>query len=93
VLRLSLLLAACSVHAPTLNGCPRAIVEVVTAGEECVRLESVRDALFRLDTSESCGGPPCLVLEPGQTAYVLERIRPGFPAEWRAVPVDCEAAC
>jgi hypothetical protein len=89
-----LLLAGCSysAHVPDmLDPCPRAVVEVVTAESECARLVSEWDTLFRFDSSGSCGGPPCLVLEPGQTAYVLERIRPAPPAEWRVEWGECGA--
>lgn len=91
--RLALLLCCCSLdtHAPGLDLCPRVPVASVTAGPgECVRLESTRDALFRLAESESCGGPACLVLREGETALVLERVRPSEGAEWRETRGSCE---
>ena len=48
-----------------------------TAGpDECVKLTDTNGrTLFKLTSSESCGGPPCIVLLPGHTASVLEKTR------------------
>jgi hypothetical protein len=89
----ALLLCACSytAHPPLLNGCPRVEVEAYTAGAlECVLLEDTNGlTLFRLESSESCGGPACLRLDPGQTGYALEKIRPGPEAEWSVLQDAC----
>lgn len=90
----ALLLCACTweTHAPSvLAPCPRVPIAVITAGEgECVRLQDEGRALFKLDTSESCGGPACLRLEPGQTGLVLEKIKPGPAAEWGVTRGACD---
>lgn len=96
--RLVLLALACSdldgysVHAPAFFGdCGRVPIEDYTAGEECIRLEDTSGtALFRLATSESCGGPPCLTLQPGETGLVLEKVKPGPAAEWTAERGPCD---
>ncbi len=60
------------------------IVETYTAGPlECVRLDDRNGlTLFKLADSDSCGGPNCLHFSNGQTAYALEKIKPGEPAQW-----------
>ena len=91
--RWALLLCACSygTHVPDITEpCPRVPIAAYTAGaEECILLDDVELALFKLDTSESCSGPPCLRLEPGQTAYVMEKIKPGPAARWTAQHGPC----
>ena len=95
MMRFAILLCACTweTHAPNaLDPCPRVPVAVITAGaEECVRLQDEARALFKLDASESCGGPACLRLEPGQTGMVLEKIKPGPAAEWSMVRGACRS--
>jgi hypothetical protein len=86
--RAVLLLAACSdlaTHAPDLGHlCSRAVVAEYTAPPgECVRLDDANGrSLFRLSTSEDCGGPACIRFGDGQTALVLEPLAPGPQAEW-----------
>jgi hypothetical protein len=86
-----------NLHPPSvLDPCPRAAIEHYTAApDECLTLVSVHDTLFRLDTSDSCGGPPCLALLPGESAYVLERLRPAAPAMWSVWRGPCafQPAC
>ncbi len=94
---LALLLVACGydTHVPNItNLCPRAEAEAYTAGpDECVTLWDTNGlTLFKLDTSDSCGGPPCLELGPGETAYALEKIKPGPPAQWAWYRGPCESA-
>ncbi len=88
-------LLGCSVHVPELTDglCARVETEAYTAGEnECLLLEDLNGlTLFKYETSESCGGPPCLRLEPGQTGYVLEKARPGTPAQWQVTRGVCAA--
>lgn len=91
---LCLLLAACgdfTTHPPDITElCPRVEVAAYTAPDDgCLLLESERDALFRLDSSENCGGPAVLCLRPGETGYALERVRPAAPARWTVTPVHC----
>lgn len=85
----------CSVNTPNLSQpfCTRVEVETHTAAEdECILLRDENGlTLFKLDTSDSCGGPPCLRLEPGQSGYVLEKLRPGPPAEWSVTRGACGA--
>lgn len=89
---LTLLSLSCAPqHVPSLlDTCPRVEVAAYTAETGCLLLRDQANTLFKLDTSESCGGPPCLLLEPGQTGYALEKVRPGFPATWTVTPGDCE---
>ncbi len=92
--RLALFLLACSdgiaMHPPDL-GCQRVPVAVYEAGGDCVLLEDANGrALFRLSTSESCGGPPCLLLLPGEVGYALELSYPGEPARWTVGRGSCE---
>jgi hypothetical protein len=95
----ALLLLGCDLttHPPNLlELCPRVEVAAYTAEAGCVRLQDTNGmTLFRLSTSESCGGPPCLLLEPGQTGYALEKIRPSPDAEWFVEHGPCAelAAC
>jgi hypothetical protein len=84
-----------SAHVPALDGCPRVPVELVTATDGCLLLTSANanaehpDVLFRLTSSTSCGGPSVLCLQPGDSAEVLERVRPSPVASWSVVPVVC----
>jgi hypothetical protein len=72
--------------------CPRAEVAAYTApANQCIALRSVHDTLFKLSDSDSCGGPPVLCVRPGETAYALERIKPGQPAVWSYEYNDCSA--
>jgi hypothetical protein len=93
--RLALLLLSCSVHVPSATDpCARVEIAIVSAGPDCVRLENAADALFKLTNSESCGGPETLCLQPGQSAYVLERVRPSEGAKWRETRGSCwEIGC
>lgn len=82
-----------SVHMPNpLNECNRIEVETHTALLQCTRLQDTNGrTLFKLSTSESCGGPPCLVIHPGETAYVLELDRLVAEAgEWTVQTGPCE---
>lgn len=96
--RLALLLAlACgdlTTNVPNLTSptCPRVEIAVYTAGpDECIRLLDKDGALFKLATSESCSGPPCVRLEPGETAYVMAKIRPGPEPVWSVKADSCDA--
>lgn len=84
--RLALLALACSfeTHVPNVTEpCSRAIVAEYTApAGECMRLDDAGGALFRLSTSDDCGGPACIRFCDGATAYALEKLRPGPAAEW-----------
>lgn len=100
--RLALLCLACSssAHAPDLSGyldgdaCGRVPVATYTAGADCLKLEDVHGALFRMADSTSCGGPPCVLLKPGETAYALEKVKPAAEgASWSVTPVDCSEQC
>jgi hypothetical protein len=87
-----------SVHTPNLfEQCGRMpIAEYTAEANECIRLEDINEkTLFRLATSESCGGPPCMTLHPGEKGYVLEKVKPGDPAEWdvQRGPCDQMAQC
>jgi hypothetical protein len=50
------------------------------------------DVLFRRPESDSCGGPAVICLHPGESAWVLERVRPAPEPEWSATSVACDAA-
>jgi hypothetical protein len=50
------------------------------------------DVLFRRPESDSCGGPAVMCLHPGESAWVLERVRPAPHPEWSAASVACDAA-
>jgi hypothetical protein len=94
---LVLLLVGCGydTHVPNITDlCPRAELEAYTAGpEECITLWDVNGlTLFKLSTSDSCGGPDCLELGPGETGYALEKIKPGEPAQWGWYRGPCESA-
>ena len=94
VIVLALLTAGCSsVNPPDISQpfCTRVEILAVTALEhECILLEDQNGlTLFKLDTSQSCGGPPCLRLIPKETAYVLEKMRPGPDAEWTTTRGAC----
>jgi hypothetical protein len=85
--RLALLALACSLetNVPNISDpCSRAVIASYTAPpEECVRLDDANGlALFRLSTSQDCGGPSCIRYGEEQTAYVLEKIAPNAGAEW-----------
>jgi hypothetical protein len=73
-----------STHVPNITApCSRAAVaEVISQPDECVRLDDAGGALFRLTTSEDCGGPACIRYCDGAAAFVLEKLRPGPAAEW-----------
>jgi hypothetical protein len=91
---LCFLVLACG-ELPEITGgqlCPRVATESHTAGPDvCVRLDDQNGmTLFRLSTSEDCGGPPCLRLTPGQTGYVLEKLAPSTPAVWSYWVDSCE---
>ena len=97
---LILSLVACSddisVHTPNLlekERCGRVPIAEYSAGpDECVRVEDLNGkTLFQLTTSESCGGPPCMTLRPGETGYVLEKVKPGYSAEWDVQRGACDA--
>ena len=97
MIRLAVLALACSdygyvMHAPSLDGCTRVAVAEYTAGAgECVKLSDVNGkTLFKAGTSESCGGPPCVGLQPGETGYALEKAKPGERAEWSVERGPCE---
>ena len=82
-----------SVHTPNLfEQCGRMpIAEYYAETAECIRLEDANGrALFKLTTSESCGGPPCMRLNPGESAYVLEKVKPGDPAQWDVQRGPCD---
>ena len=82
-------------HPPDiLSPCPRAVVEVYTApADGCVTLWDVNGlTLFKLETSDSCGGPDCLELGAGETGYALEKLKPGTPAQWAWYVGPCESA-
>lgn len=99
----AVLLAACTeidLHAPDLGSptCARVEVAAYTAGDdECITLRDANGlTLFRRAESESCGGPPCLRLEPGESALVLAKMSPGPEPEWQVerdacrLVTDCE---
>jgi hypothetical protein len=100
--RLSLLLAlSCSdyaSHSPDVGGylsgdyCGRIPIATYTAGpNECVRLSDWEgETIFRFDTSESCGGPPCEVAYPGETLLALEKFKDHGMAEWTVERGSCE---
>jgi len=95
--RLALLLLSCadaSVHMPDpFSDCNRVEVAAYTAGDECIRLEDTNGrTLFKLSTSESCGGPPCITIHPGETAYALELDRfIAEAADWTVQTGPCES--
>jgi hypothetical protein len=90
----ALVAAGCNMHPPDLSEpfCARTEVEAYSAGDaECVLLDDSNGlTLFKLETSESCGGPPCLRLEPGQVGYALEKIKPTAGAEWNVTRGACD---
>ena len=83
-----------SVNPPNITQplCTRVEIVALTAGDdECILLEDQNGlTLFKLDTSTSCGGPPCLRLDPGRTGYVLEKMRPGPDAQWNETRGACD---
>jgi hypothetical protein len=96
--RLSALLLACSLetHSPDVGGylsgdaCGRVPVATYTADSECIRLSDWGgETLFRAAESESCGGPPCIWLAPGQTGLALEKLKDKGSAEWSVEVGDC----
>jgi len=97
---LLLLLVSCSdSHIPAIYGaldgneCGRVAVAEYTAENSCIKLDNIRETLFKLKSSESCGGPPCLVIQLGDTAYALEKSTSFKPAEWSVSEVDCSEQC
>ncbi len=96
-LLLTIVIAGCgdvSIHTPQpFDRCGRVEIATYTApADECLRLEDTSGTtLFRLSTSESCGGPPCITLQPGETGFVLERIKPDTAAAWDAQIGACDA--
>lgn len=96
--RLSALLLACSfepsdysAHMPVNPDCGRVAIAEYQAEADCVRLSDANGrALFKLSTSESCGGPECILLKPGETGYVLEKVKLGERAEWDVQVGACD---
>lgn len=97
--RLLPLLLACSsldpdgysAHVPSQVGCGRVAIASYTAEAECLKLEDTNGrTLFKRSTSDSCGGPACLVLQPGESGYVLEKAKFGEAAEWSVQGGPCE---
>lgn len=95
---LALLALACSdvsLHSPSVLDpfCTRVAIETYTApAETCIRLVDANGlTLFKRSDSDSCGGPPCLRLLPGETAFVLAKLRPDTaePA-WLVEIDDCD---
>ena len=98
--RLLPLLLSCSVDVPPINGaldgdgCGRTAVAEYTAHDGCVKLQDTNGkTLFKLDTSDSCGGPPCIVLLPGETGFALELVKLDGRGQWTVEPVSCDAQC
>lgn len=100
--RLSALLLCCSfeAHAPDVGSalggdyCGRVAVAEYTVGANCLKLSDFGgETLFRLSDSQSCGGPPCVVLQPGETAFALVKTKPGPEAMWSVEPVACDELC
>ena len=94
-LALAALLLSCDLttNVPDLSSptCPRVEIAVYTAGpDSCIRLLDKDGALFKLATSESCSGPSCVRLEPGETAYVMGRIRPAPEPTWLVYYGTCD---
>lgn len=94
---LAFLLLACDVefHAPDITDptCARMAIAVYTApAGKCVRLSDQNGlTLFRLAESDSCGGPSCIVLQPGQTALALRKVAPGPDPHWHIETDECDA--
>jgi hypothetical protein len=95
----ALLLAACgdfSTHPPhILEPCARVETKLVTAADGCLLLVSANadaahpDVLFKRPESEKCGGAEVLCLQPGESAWVMERVRPSPEPVWWPVDVAC----
>ena len=100
MIRAFLLALACSdasVHAPDVGAivsgdpCGRVPVATYTAEQECVRLADMNgETLFKLTESTSCGGPPCMFLQQGESGYALARVKPGHEPEWSVEYGTCE---
>lgn len=88
--------AACTIetHAPNVSEptCFRVpIAEYTAPPDTCIRLVDANGlTLFRRAESTSCGGPDCLVLAPGETAYALAKVKPGPEPTWRVEVGDCD---
>lgn len=89
-------------HAPSILSdrlCPRVPIATFTVPKteaehpECWLLVSTDGALFRLETSDSCGGPAELCVHPGETAYALALIRPHDPISWVVYTGNCADIC
>ncbi len=81
-------------HSPSFTDptCFRVPIAQYTAPDNgCIRLKDKNGlSLFKLDTSESCGGPDCLRLESGETGIVLAKVRPGPEPSWLVFSGACD---